>query len=325
MSRITRGANVENLSALGGLEVFVHTARTRSFAAAARELGISASAISKSVSRLEERVGVRLFQRSTRSVRLTSEGEVFLERCRRIFGEVQAAEDELSAMAEYPRGRLRVGLSLSAGLPFPVLSAFMEQHPEIELDLDFTDRLVDVIDEGFDVVIRGSVLRDSRLVSRPLGSWRACLVAAPEYLKRKGIPKNPDDLLNHACLHYRWTPTGKLYQWPLRQSTFTVPGASLPLTAVCNSLDMLLYMALSGRGIACVPDFSVKNALADGRLKAILHPYVADSNSIHVVWPGSRKMTPKVRVFVDFVCANFGRHLVTRSEEPKRQKARTSA
>jgi DNA-binding transcriptional LysR family regulator len=305
---------VESLSALGGLEVFVQTAQTRSFAAAGRSLGVSASAISKSISRLEERVGVRLFQRSTRSVRLTSEGEVFLERCRRIFGEVQAAEDELSAMAQQPRGRLRVGLALSAGLPMPVLSAFMEHYPEIELDLDFTDRLVEVIDEGFDVVIRGSKLRDSRLVSRPLGSWRACLVATPAYLERKGTPTNPDDLLNHACLHYRWTPTGKLYQWPLRHSTFTAAGSSLPLTMVCNSLDAMLYLALAGRGIACVPDFSVKNAVAEGRLKTVLDTYVADSNTIHVVWPSNRKMTPKVRVFVDFMRANFCKYLVTGKE-----------
>ncbi|MCX5541108.1 LysR family transcriptional regulator [Paraburkholderia sp. CNPSo 3076] len=310
------------MSALGGLEVFVQTAQTRSFAAAGRSLGVSPSAISKSISRLEERVGVRLFQRSTRSLRLTTEGEVFLERCRRIFGEVQAAEDELSAMAQHPRGRLRVGLALSAGLPLPVLSAFMEHHPEIELDLDFTDRLVDVIDEGFDVVIRGSTLRDSRLVSRPLGPWRACLVAAPAYLERMGTPTKPDDLLNHACLHYRWTPTGKLYQWPLRHSTFTAAGSSLPLTMVCNSLDVMLYLALAGRGIACVPDFSVKNAVAGGRLKTVLDTYVADSNTIHVVWPSNRKMTPKVRVFVDFVRANFGKHLVTETDDRKRQRVR---
>ncbi|WP_429299042.1 LysR family transcriptional regulator [Paraburkholderia sp. GAS199] len=313
------------MSALGGLEVFVHTARTRSFAATGRELGISPSAISKSISRLEERVGVRLFQRSTRSICLTSEGEVFLERCRRIFGEIQAAEDELSAMTRHPRGRLRVGLSLSAGLPFQVLSDFMEQHPEIELDLDFTDRLVDVIEEGFDVVIRGSKLRDSRLVSRPLGRWRACLVAAPDYLQQKGTPANPEELLDHACLHYRWTPTGKLYQWPLRHSTSKAASSSLPLTMVCNSLDVMLYMALAGRGIACVPDFAVKNALADGRLKTVLDAYVTDSNSIHVVWPSSRKMTPKVRVFVDFVHAHFGKYLVTKADGSKRQKVRPPA
>jgi DNA-binding transcriptional LysR family regulator len=313
---------VESLSALGGLEVFVQIAQTRSFAAAGRSLGISASAVSKSISRLEERVGVRLFQRSTRSVRLTSEGEMFLERCRRIFGEVQAAEDELSAMAREPRGRLRVGLAFAAGLPLPVLSEFMERHPEIELDLDFTDRLVDVIDEGFDVVIRGSALRDSRLVSRPLGPYRACLVAAPAYLERKGIPAKPDDLLNHACLHYRWAPTGKLYQWPLLHSTFTSAGLSLPLTMVCNSLDVLLYMAQAGRGITCVPDFSVRNALADGSLKTVLGTYVRDSNTVHVVWPSNRKMTPKVRVFVDFVSAHFSEHLVTETDDRKRQRVR---
>jgi DNA-binding transcriptional LysR family regulator len=314
------GASVENLSALGGLDVFVRTARTRSFAAAGRGLGISPSAVSKSISRLEERVGVRLFQRSTRSVRLTSEGELFLERCKRILGEVQAAEDELSAMAQHPRGRLRVGLSLSAGLPLPVLSAFMESHPEIDLDLDFTDRLVDVIDEGFDVVIRGSALRDSRLVSRPLGRWRACLVAAPAYLERRGTPAEPDDLLNHACLHYRWATTGSLYQWPLRHPAFTASASSLPLTMVCSSLDVLLYMALTGRGITCVPDFAVKHAVADGRLKTVLDTYVVDSNTFHIVWPSNRKMTPKVRLFVDFVSAHFGQYLVVGSDDRKRQR-----
>jgi DNA-binding transcriptional LysR family regulator len=310
---------VENLSALGGLDVFVRTAQAQSFAAAGRGLGISASAVSKSISRLEERVGVRLFQRSTRSVRLTSEGEVFLERCKRILGEVQAAEDELSVMAQHPRGRLRVGLSLSAGLALPVLAAFMESHPEIELDLDFTDRVVDVIDEGFDVVIRGSTLRDSRLVSRPLGPWRACLVAAPAYLQRKGTPAEPDDLLNHACLHYRWATTGALYQWPLRHATFTATGASLPLTMVCNSLDVLLYMALAGRGITCVPDFAVKNAIAEGRLKSLLDPFVVDSSTFHIVWPSNRRMTPKLRVFVDFVRAHVSQHLVTGTDQRKRK------
>jgi DNA-binding transcriptional LysR family regulator len=302
---------VESFSALGGLEVFVHTARTRNFAETGRNLGISASAVSKSISRLEERVGVRLFQRSTRSVHLTSEGEMFLERCSRILGELQAAEDELSSLTQHPRGRLRVGLALSAGLPLPVLSAFMAHHPGIELDLDFTDRLVDVIDEGFDVVIRGNSLRDSRLVSRPLGPYRAILVAAPAYLKEKGVPVKPIDLLNHECLHYRSTPTGKVYPWPLEHSDFAAEGFSLPLTMVCNSLDALLYMAIAGRGIACITDFSARNAVADGRLKTILDTCVTGSDTIHIMWPSNRKMTPKVRVFVDFMLAHFGDYLVT--------------
>lgn len=153
---------------------------------------------------------------------------------------------------------------------------------------------MDVIDEGFDVVIRDSALRDSRLVSRPLGPYRACLVAAPAYLKRNGTPTKPDDLMDHACLQYRWASTGKPYQWPLKHSTFAAAGSSLPLTMVCNSLDVMLYMALAGRGIACVPNFSAKNAVADGRLKTVLDTYVTGSDTIHIMWPSNRKMTPKV-------------------------------
>jgi DNA-binding transcriptional LysR family regulator len=304
---------MDSLSALGGLEIFVQTAQTRSFIATGRAMGISASAISKSISRLEERVGVRLFQRSTRTVRLTSEGEVFLERCRRILSEVQAAEDDLSAMAHEPKGRLRVGLALAGGLPLPVISAFMNAYPDIELDLDFTDRLVDVIDEGFDVVIRGSDLKDSRLKSRPLGPYRSCLVASPAYLEEKGIPLKPADLANHACLHYRWQNSGKIYQWPIKNSPFNSAGMALPIAMICSSVDALLYLAQQGRGVACLPDFAVKESIADGRLQMVLKSHVSDGSTFHIVWPSSRQMAPKIRVFVDFLVANFSKSLVSKN------------
>ncbi len=298
------------MESLSGLEIFVETAQTRSFNATGRKIGISASAVSKSISRLEERVGVRLFQRSTRSVRLTSEGEVFLERCRRILGEIQAAEDDLSAMTTSPRGRLRVGLALVAGLPLPVIAAFMERYPEIQLDLDFTDRMVDVIDEGFDVVIRGSELQDSRLMSRPLGPYRSCLVASPAYLEQKGTPTKPSDLQNHACLHYRWENSGKLYQWPFKKSAAFTACSSLPVTMVCSNVEALIYLAQVGRGIACVPDFAVKDSLADGRLQKVLGSCLVGGSTFHVVWPSSRQMAPKVRAFVDFVVEHFAKGLV---------------
>jgi DNA-binding transcriptional LysR family regulator len=302
---------VETLSGIG---IFVETAKTQSFIATGRQMGISASAVSKSISRLEERVGVRLFQRSTRTVRLTTEGEVFLERCRRILGEVQAAEDELSAMTQFPRGRLRVGLALAAGLPLAPLAAFMERYPDIELDLDFTDRLVDVIDEGFDVVIRGSDLSDSRLMSRPLGPYRPCLVAAPSYLEKQGRPGKPSDLLEHACLHYRWRNSGKLYQWPLKKKAFQDAGGTLPIAMVCSDVEALLYLAIAGRGIACLPDFAVKDALADGRLELLLDSHLTSGGTFHVVWPSSRQMAPKVRVFVDFMVAHFAAGLVQKKD-----------
>lgn len=298
------------LETLSGLEIFVDTAQSQSFVATGRKIGISASAVSKSISRLEERVGVRLFQRSTRTVRLTSEGEVFLERCKRILSELQAAEDDLSAMTSSPRGRLRVGLALVAGLPLPVISAFMERYPEIQLDLDFTDRMVDVIDEGFDVVIRGSDLQDSRLMSRPLGPYRSCLVASPTYLEKRGTPTKPADLINHSCLHYRWQNSGKLYQWPFKKSPMIHTGESLPVTMVCSNVEALIYLAQAGRGIACLPDFAVKESLADGRLQKVLSTSLAGGSTFHVVWPSSRQMAPKVRAFVDFVVEHFAEGLV---------------
>jgi DNA-binding transcriptional LysR family regulator len=296
---------------LNGLEVFVQTAETQSFAAAGRVLGISASAVSKSISRLEERVSVRLFQRSTRSVRLTSEGQVFLERCRRIMGEVEAAENELSAMNQLPRGRLKVGLPLAAGLPLPVISEFMARYPEIELDLDFTDRIADVIHEGLDVVIRGGELRDSRLMSKRLGSYRVCLVATPSYLNARGTPMKPSDLASHSCLHYRYPTSGRLEEWPLRQSRPTNASLTLPMTMVSSSLIALLHLVHDGRGIACVPDFAVKDALADGRLKSVLDSYMTRTTVFQILWPSSKQMSPKVRAFVDFVVERFGAQLAT--------------
>jgi DNA-binding transcriptional LysR family regulator len=299
------------VESLSGLEIFVETAQTQSFIATGRKMGISASAVSKSISRLEERVGVRLFQRSTRTVRLTSEGEVFLERCRRILVEIQAAEDDLSAMTASPRGRLKVGLAFIAGLPLPVISAFMERYPEIQLDLDFTDRMVDVIDEGFDVVIRGSELQDSRLMSRPLGPYRSCLVASPAYLEQRGMPTKPAELLNHSCLHYRWQNSGKLYQWPFKKSQVIQSGESLPVSMVCSNVEALIYLAQAGRGIACVPDFAIKDSLAERRLEKVLASSLVGGSTFHVVWPSSRQMAPKVRAFVDFVVEHFADGLVT--------------
>ncbi|WP_250486242.1 LysR family transcriptional regulator [Caballeronia sp. GaOx3] len=296
---------------LSGIEVFVHTAEAKSFVAAGRVLGISASAVSKSISRLEERVSVRLFQRTTRSVRLTSEGEVFLERCRRIVEEVEEAESELSAMNDLPRGRLKVGLPLAAGLTLPLISEFMALYPEIELDLDFTDRVVDVIQEGYDVVIRGGALSDSSLVSKRLGSYRVCLVATPTYLSMRGTPTTPADLANHLCLHYRYPTSGKLEPWPLRPSRRNGTNFVLPMTIIASSVIALLHLVQDGLGIACVPDFAVKEAVAEGRLLTVLDAHMTRSVAFQIVWPCRKRMTPKLRAFVDFTMERFGSALAT--------------
>lgn len=182
------------MDSLSGFTVFVQVAETRSFVVAGRQMGVSASAVGKSVARLEEKLGTRLFHRSTRSITLTAEGALLLERSRRILAEIEAAEQELSRAAQAPRGRLRVSLPLVSSLVLPVLGDFMRQYPEIELDLDFTDRMVDVIEEGSDAVVRTGEPSDSRLSARCLGAFRIPLVASPAYLAQRGEPRQPADL-----------------------------------------------------------------------------------------------------------------------------------
>ena len=285
---------------LAGLSVFVVVAETRSFAAAGRQLGISASAVGKRVARLEERLGVRLFHRSTRSIALTPEGQQLLERSRRILDEIDDIEAELCSRAGTPSGLLRVSLPLVSSLVLPALADFMHAYPQVQLDLDFSDRLVDVIEEGFDVVVRTGEPRDSRLVSRKLGDFGQRLVASPDYLVRHGTPRQPSDLAGHLCLHSRSPSTGKLEQWPLRWPG-AEPAARLPVSMVCNNIETRLCFARRGRGIACLPDFSIGAALADGSLHSVLDDYIDFSSSYHLLWPSGRHMLPKLRVFVDFM------------------------
>jgi DNA-binding transcriptional LysR family regulator len=290
------------MDSLSGFAVFVQVAETRSFVAAGRLLGVSASAVGKGVARLEERLGVRLFHRSTRSVTLTAEGALFLERSRRVLAEIEAAELELAEATAAPRGRLRVSLPLVSSLVLPVLGDFMREYPDIKLDLDFTDQLVDVIEEGFDAVVRTGAPADSRLSARRLGAFHAMLVASPEYLAQHGTPKVPGDLAGHACLHYRFPNTGKLEAWPLRRAPGD-PEPVLPTSMICNNIETRLCFTLRGLGIACLPDFSIREQLADGSLCHVLPDHVGPAKAFHVLWPASKHPAPKVRALVDFLCA----------------------
>jgi DNA-binding transcriptional LysR family regulator len=285
---------------LNGLGFFVLAAETRSFSEAGRKLGVSASAVGKSVSRLEDRLGVRLFHRSTRTITLTAEGDMFLERCRRILSEVEAAELELSETHQMPRGRLRISLPLARELVMSTLVDFMRSYPDIELDVDFSDRLVDVIDEGFDVVMRTGQVTDSRLMSRTLGSYRLILVASPTYLVSRGMPKTPADLARHACLQHRVPTAGILERWPLKTDE-GAPEWVLPTSMVCNTSAALRDVAVAGLGIACLPDFLVREALELGELVEVLSAHIEHEGNFRLLWPSSKYLSPKIRVFIDFL------------------------
>lgn len=285
---------------LSGIVIFMQAADTRSFSEAGRNLGISSSAVGKSVSRLEERLGVRLFHRSTRSITLTAEGCLFVERCRRILCEAEAAELELSQTQQAPKGRLRISLPLVGMLVMPALTAFMHRYPAIELDVDFSDRLVDVIDEGFDVVMRTGEPTDSRLMSRPLGSYRLQLVASPGYLASQGSPDVPADLAHHICLQHKFPSTGKFEPWPLARGE-DAPEWTLPASMVCNTTGALMDVAIAGLGIACLPDFMVRQAIERGELVSVLDAHVEHQGTLRLLWPSSKHLAPKLRVFIDFM------------------------
>jgi DNA-binding transcriptional LysR family regulator len=290
------------MDSLGSLNAFVRAAEAQSFTVAGRQLGVSSSAIGKAVARMEDRLGVRLLHRSTRSIKLTTEGAQFLERCRRIFSEIEAAEFELSQTQE-PRGTLRVGLPL-VGMLMPTLVAFMRVYPEITLDLDFSDRVVDVIEEGFDAVVRFADAGDSRLMSRALGTYRRRLVAAPAYLAAKRVPRTPDDLKAHACLHHKFPTSGKFERWPFSPERAGLE-SRLPRMAVASTLEPIIFMAEQGMGIAYLPDFAIGRQLREGVLVTVLDDYTDYSGPLRILWPSSRHLAPKLRVFVDFLTANL--------------------
>ena len=287
------------MDSLSGITAFVQVAETRSFTEAGRLLDISSSAVGKSVARMEERLGVRLFHRSTRSVTLTAEGELFLERCRRILQEVEQAEIELSQLAEAPKGKLRISVPLQNTLIFPLLAGFMQAYPDIELDVDLSDRMTDVIEEGFDAVIRTGQPSDSRLMARKLGEFKLELVASPAYLQRRGRPLHPEDLKNHACLMHKFPASGALERWPVR-----CPDAEsdpeLGKVITCTTTDALAHLALEGLGIACLADFSTIEALREGKLEKLLSEYTEHRGALWMLWPSSRHASPKLRALIDY-------------------------
>jgi DNA-binding transcriptional LysR family regulator len=285
------------------MSVFVRVADARSFTDVATQLGVSPSAVGKTIARLEKHLAVRLFHRSTRSITLTPEGIVYLESCRRIFVEIDIAEQELALTKGAPLGLLRVSLPMVGTLFMPVINRFLAAYPQITLDLDFSDKLVNIIEEGFDVVVRSGESTDSRLTARALGRFSLQLVASPAYLKKSGTPWRPSDLLSHACLHHKYPSVGKLERWPLK-SVDDYTDLQLPVAAIASTVEPLIAMAESGLGITCVPDFAVRRQLADGALVRVLTDFTEHTGRFRAVWPSSRYLSPKVRAFVDFMGAH---------------------
>lgn len=284
---------------MSSLIAFVQAAEDLSFVAAGRKLGISASAVGKSIAKLEESAGTGLFHRTTRRVSLTEEGAAFHERCRRILDDLRDAETMLSNATGTPRGRLRVSVpTIGYHFLLPVIPEFRRRHPDIELDIDFNDRLIDVVEEGLDAVIRSGPLTDSSLMSRRLGPFRFVLCASPSYLERKGIPRSPHELEEHDCLRFRFPTSGKIQTWQLRDAT-GVDVFRRPSPLTCNNMEALRGAATAGLGIAYMPDFLARDDVDAGRLRIVLDAHLVDQGQFSILWPSNRLVSPRLRAFID--------------------------
>lgn len=282
------------------MEVFSSVAQSGSFSAAGRALGLTPSAVSRTIDRIEARLGVRLMLRTTRVLTLTAEGQTYLGAARRILADLDDAE-QLIADQGAPRGRVRVSAALAHGRMsvVPLLGAFVRLYPHILVDISLTDAVVDVAAGQADVAIRFGKLPDSPLTARRLGETGRTVVASPDYLARRGTPRVPEDLHDHDCLNFNFRRAEPV--WPFRRDgrdyALTVSG---PVEA--NNGETLTQLALAGVGVTRVGNFSVADAIDDGRLVPLLEEFnPGDREPIHAVFVGGANMPARVRVFVDFL------------------------
>lgn len=294
-----------SIDTLSGMAVFARVVDAGGFSAAARALGVSKSAVSKQVSALEDRLGARLLQRTTRRMSLTEAGAAFLEACRRVLAEAEAAESAIGALQAEPRGVLKVNAPMTFGLMHlsGAIPAFMARYPDLRVDLTLDDRFVDLVDEGVDVAIRIGRLADSSLMARRLAPGRQVMVAAPAYLEANGRPRKLADLARHDCLCYAYLSTGDEWRFEGPEGEVSV---RLDGRLRANNGEVLLAAARAGLGIAALPTFMSGPDLRSGRLERVLPDYESTAIAIHAVWPASRHLTAKVRAFVDFLAERFG-------------------
>jgi len=290
-------------SDLPALAIFARVVEQGGFTAASKRLAISKSAVSKAVAALEDRLGVRLFNRTTRRLSLTEAGEAFYAGCLRMLAEAAAAEQAVTYLAEAPRGLLRVNLPMSFGnlVVAPHLATFLQQWPELSIDATFEDRRVDLITEGYDLAVRIGVLDDSSLIARRLCAVERVLCAAPGYLERTGTPQAPEALAGHDCLLYAYQASGDVWHFR-RESTHRSVRVRGRLRL--NSGDALVSAGVAGLGLLYIPTFIVASDLRSGRLVRVLPDWTdAFATAAYAVYPAARNLSPKVRAFIDHLVA----------------------
>jgi DNA-binding transcriptional LysR family regulator len=291
------------------MRVFAKVVESSSFAGAAARLGISASMVSQHVKELEERLGARLLNRTTRRVSLTETGRAYYERCTRLLADLEETEQAVSDMHAAPRGELRVNATPSFGILHlaPAIADFTARFPAISVELILSERIVDLIDEGFDVAVWVGELPDSSLIARQLAPCRMVVCGAPSYFEEHGTPRTVADLRAHDCLTVSGNVLSYYRAWHLTAADGTVLNISPIGSLRTNSGAVLKVAALAGHGVVCLPTYLVGDALQSRRLVTVLDDYTAPPLTLRALYPHNRHLSAKVRAFVDFLAARFGR------------------
>jgi DNA-binding transcriptional LysR family regulator len=288
------------------MAVFVRSAMLGGFSAAARDLSLTPSAVSKLVTRLEARLGVRLFNRTTRKLSLTPEGAIYLERVKRIVTEIEDAENEVAGFRKRPKGPLRIDVLVAFGRCqlLPALPRFLERHPEIQLQVELSERRVDLVDAGVDLAIRLGELDDSSLVARKICDVERVICASPAYLARRGTPRQPEDLLHHNCLSLSSFPALRRWAFATRRGRQVIAVSG---NLAAGDGEALLELAVQGLGIVRLADFLVGPEIAKGRLQPLLvDVHDATPIPLQAVHAYGRQRSPKVAAMVEFLLESFG-------------------
>lgn len=283
------------------LAFFVLLAKKASLSAAARELNITPPAVTKRLAQMEQRLGVRLVNRTTRTLSLTNEGEVYLQHAAKILADIREMEEQVASSREAPKGLLRVNATLGFGRTAiaPAISAFVRRYPDVDVQLQLTDRPINLVEEAFDLGIRFGELADSRLSARKIMSNRRFLCASPAYLKKQGEPKTPHDLAQHRCIIHRQNDDAHgIWRLTRGRKTETVKvGGALS----SNDGDVVQNWALDGHGILARSEWDVARYLESGRLQVVLKEYKLAPADLFVYYPSRRNLPAKVRTFIDFL------------------------
>jgi DNA-binding transcriptional LysR family regulator len=290
---------------LTSLAAFVRTVELGSQTAAAVELGLSRTMLGRHLQALEQRLGLRLINRTTRKQSLTEAGMAFFARCSAGLHELEAAERSVSSLHTEPRGTLRLNAPMSFGARHvaAAVAAYAERHPHVRVEMVLNDRLVDLVEEGYDLAIRIGRLSDSSLIARRLAPCRIVLCASPRYLERHGVPQRPADLARHNCLLYSYSADRNRWSFGTGTAAETV---EISGNLVANNGDAVVAAALAGQGIALQPTFIVGDALRAGALVRLLPDHEVPGLDIHAVYPHPRNLSPKVRSFVDSLVERYG-------------------